>query len=80
MLGLSVGKILFTILIIVVVWKAFAMISRLQQAQKQRVRDRGRSRPATRHGRGQTVDLVACPRCGSYYDPAIGCECGHRRT
>lgn len=73
MLGLSLGKIIFTVLVIIAVWKGFAMISRFQQQQKAKVRDEAR-RPAKRQGKA-TVDLVECPRCGAFYDPAQGCRC-----
>ena len=74
MLGLSLGKIIFTILIIVVVWKAFSMISRLQQGQPRgAVKDRAR-RPAKRSGAG-AVELVECPACGAFHDPRVGCSC-----
>ena len=74
MFGLSLGKIIFTILIIVVVWKAFSMISRLQQGQARgEVKDRAR-RPAKRAG-PKTVELVECPACGSFHDPVAGCSC-----
>ncbi len=81
MFTLSLGKILFTILVIVAVWKGFAMLTRLQHEHKQRVGG-GRSR-ATRRSDGRTVDLVECPHCGAYYDPSTACRCGHpavRRT
>lgn len=73
MLGLSLGKIIFTVLVIVAVWKAFAMVSKLQQQRSESVRDQAR-RPARRPG-AKTVELVECPRCGAYHDPAQGCAC-----
>ena len=73
MLGLSLTKIIFTVLVIIAVWKGFAMLARLQQAHKSEVRDAAR-RPARRGGR--TVELVECPRCGAFHDPASGCRCG----
>ena len=76
MLGLSLGKIIFTIFVIVLVWKGFALVNRLQRERRGQVGDTGRSRPARRHARGETVDLVVCSRCGSYYDPSAGCRCG----
>jgi hypothetical protein len=72
-LGLSLGKIIFTVLVIVAVWKGFAMLSRLQQQQKERVKA-GARRPARRPGKA-TVDLVECPRCGAFHDPAEPCRC-----
>ena len=47
---------IFTVLVIIAVWKGFAMISRFQQQQKAKVRDEAR-RPAKRQGKA-TVDLV----------------------
>jgi len=72
-LGLSLGKILFTVLVIVVVWKAFSMLSRLQQTRRGEVRDEAR-RPARRRA-GRTVELVECPHCGAFHDPTTGCAC-----
>lgn len=72
-LGLSLGKILFTVLVIIAVWKAFSMISRLQQTRRGEVRDEAR-RPARRRN-GKTVELVECPHCGAFHDPATGCAC-----
>lgn len=80
MLGLSLSKILFTILIAVAVWKGFALISRLaRERQAQQLRrqasEPGRPRPG---GRPRTIELVECRRCGAYFDPREGCACGHR--
>jgi hypothetical protein len=78
-LGLSLTKILFTVLIVVVVWKGFVLIARL--AREREVR-------AVRHksgGRGEargpgTIELIECARCGAYFDPKQGCRCGHGRA
>jgi hypothetical protein len=73
--GLSLTKILFTILIAVAVWKGFMMLGRLARERGvQAVRDktRGRARAA---GTG-TIELVECARCGAYFDPKQGCRCG----
>lgn len=76
LLGLSLGKIIFTILIIIVVWKAFSMVSRLQQgAKSEAVRDQAK-RPARRQD-AKAVELVQCPACGAYHDPRVGCSCRH---
>jgi hypothetical protein len=76
LLGLSLGKVIFTVLIIIVIWKGFSMISRLQQAQKGgEVRDQAK-RPARRRDAG-AVELVQCPACGAYHDPRVGCSCRH---
>ena len=76
MFGFSLGKLLFTILIIVAVWKGFAFVSRLA-----RERDARPARPRRRRGtnrQGATIELIECPRCGSYFDPDQGCSCARR--
>jgi len=70
--GLTLTKLLFTILVIVLVWRAFAMIGKLQRTRQARAvgqRSAGSSRPAG------TIELVECPRCGAYFDPGEGCRC-----
>ena len=75
MFGLSLTKILFTILVIVVVWKGFALVNRLAREQKQALARRARERPVSRPSPRGTVDLVRCARCGAYFDPGEGCSC-----
>ena len=77
MLGLSLSKILITILIAVVVWKGFALVGRLaRERQARAVQGRRRAQ-----GRGTgTIELIECSRCGAYFDPAQGCRCGHRQS
>ncbi len=80
MFGLTLSKILITILIIVAIWKGFAMVNRLaseRQAAVKRRAGRDAARPANRSGPG-TVELRPCPRCGAYVDPREGCRCGER--
>jgi hypothetical protein len=80
MLGLSLSKLLFTIFVVVAVWKAFAYVGRLAQERQRAdaVRRRPASRPKTNSSR--TIDLVECPRCGAYVDPQEGCHCGRARA
>lgn len=75
MFGLSLGKILLTILIIVIVWKGFAFVSRLAREREKVLAQRAGRRPARRRG-GDAVELVRCRRCGAYFDPSEGCRCG----
>ena len=78
-LGLSLTKILFTILIVVAVWKGFALINRLaRQRELRAVRHKGGDR--TRARRPGTIELIECARCGAYFDPKQGCRCGHGRA
>ncbi len=77
MLGLSLTKILFTILIVVAVWKGFALIGRLAREREVRaVRHKSGQRARTRAP--GTIELIECARCGTYFDPKQGCRCGHR--
>ena len=80
MFGLSLSKILFTILIAVVVWKGFALVSRLarERQQPRPVRQGSAGRPRATSQR--TIELVECPRCGAYVDPREGCHCEQARS
>jgi hypothetical protein len=73
--GLSLTKLLFTILIAVAVWKGFMMIGRLaREREVHAVRDKSKGRG--RAGGTGTIELVECARCGAYFDPRQGCRCG----
>jgi hypothetical protein len=77
MLGLSLSKILITILIAVALWKGFALVGRLARERQARA-VQGRQR---QQGRGAgTIELIECSRCGAYFDPKQGCRCGQRRV
>ena len=81
MLGLSLTKILFTILIIVVVWKGFALIGRLAREREVRaVRHKGGERERARARGPGAIELIECARCGAYFDPKQGCGCGRGRA
>jgi hypothetical protein len=81
MFGLSLSKLLFTIFVVVAVWKAFAYVGQIAREREQRA-DVLRRRPSSRPNpaRGRTIDLVECPRCGAYVDPVEGCHCGKARA
>jgi hypothetical protein len=77
MLGLTLSKILLTILIAVALWKGFALVARLARERQARA-VQGRQRP---QGRGAgAIELIECSRCGAYFDPKQGCRCGHGRA
>jgi hypothetical protein len=80
-LGLSLSKILFTIMIVIAVWKGFALVSRLASERQATVKRRRPAEPAADAPRAQragTIELRECPRCGAYIDPREGCKCGLR--
>jgi hypothetical protein len=76
-LGLSLTKILFTILVAVVVWKGFGLIGRLARERQARAVQGRRGTQARRAG---TIELIECARCGAYFEPKQGCRCGHRQA
>ena len=78
-LGLSLTKILFTILIVVAVWKAFSLIGRLARERELRAVHH-KSGNRARASRPATIELIECARCGAYFDPKQGCRCGHGRA
>jgi hypothetical protein len=77
--GLSLTKILFTILIVVVVWKGLVLIGRLAREREVRA-VRHNSGERARSRRPGTIELIECARCGAYFDPKQGCRCGHGRA
>jgi hypothetical protein len=70
--GLTLTKLLLTILVIVAVWRGFAMIGKLQRIRQARAVGRRGTRSDRPAG---TIELVECPRCGAYFDPGEGCRC-----
>jgi hypothetical protein len=81
-LGLSLSKILFTIMIVIAVWKGFTLFNRLANERQAAAR---RGPGATRSARSRqpepqqgAIELRECPRCGAYVDPREGCSCGLR--
>jgi hypothetical protein len=78
-LGLSLSKILVTILIVVAIWKALALVNRLANDRQTKVQRHSRAARSAQAKRSSTVELRPCPRCGAYIDPRHGCQCGLRR-
>ncbi len=80
MFGLTLSKILLTILVAVVVWKGFALVSRLARERQQPRPVRQGQQPRPRSGAQRTIELVECQRCGAYVDPREGCRCERARS
>jgi hypothetical protein len=70
--GLTLTKLLLTVLVIVAVWRGFTMISKLPRTRRARVVGRRSARSDRPAG---TIELVECSRCGAYFDPGEGCRC-----
>lgn len=75
MLGLSVSKILFTVVVVAAVVYGWKWMNRVQLKQNQasrRVRDEEpRPRPAV-----EAVDMTQCPTCGDYVQAKGAKSCG----
>jgi hypothetical protein len=76
-LGLSLTKILLTILVAVAIWKGFSLIGRLARERQARAVQGRRGSQARRAG---TIELIECARCGAYFDPRQGCRCADRQA
>ena len=82
MLGLSFGKILLIVLVIVVAWRGLRIYHQLQA----RLADREASRAPSGGGRPtpRATDLVECPRCGTFVPNGTFCpsveQCRYRRA
>ncbi|MDH3658445.1 MAG: hypothetical protein OEU92_00220 [Alphaproteobacteria bacterium] len=73
-----ISKILFTIAVVVAIWKAFSMISRLSKSSGGGVPRPGKTsdhRQPDRPAEPKAVEMKPCPRCGAYVDPRQGCTC-----
>jgi hypothetical protein len=74
MFGLTVSKLLFTVLIAVLLWVAFRKLNALlAHRDAGEVPGRASRRPQPRHA-GAAVDLAPCPRCGTYIARGSTCE------
>ncbi|NBB70951.1 MAG: hypothetical protein GVY33_11615 [Alphaproteobacteria bacterium] len=63
-MGLSFTQILFTVVVVVAVWRVVTFF------------ERRRARPPVRGGR-RAVDVAKCPRCGTYVPTGEPCpHCG----
>jgi hypothetical protein len=77
MFGLSLSKIVFTILVIVAVWRAWRLIgpliARLQTAAAPAPPPPRKPPPAGRREAKASVDLVECPKCGTFVPAGTWC-------
>jgi len=70
MFGFSVFKIIFTVVIVYVVWNAFKVFARMQdqRGDRARVNRKKPAPPPPAHGpaHGGAEDMVECATCGAY--------------
>lgn len=89
MFGMSLAKILLTAAVIWLVWMVARRIGGIARkgAARQTAADRARAaaESVTRSQANtpsqdapQTLDLLACPSCGSFIAPGTTCQCGYR--
>lgn len=78
MFGLSLTELIFTVVLIVAVWRGFKYYERTK-ASKPRPRAgaarRERMAGDAESGPPATVELVRCPACGTYHARAERCSC-----
>lgn len=81
MFGFSLTKLLFTVVVILIVWHGFKWIGRVQEQRRAELREqrdaaRHRAAAAPRPGPREVEDMVECPACGAFV-PARGAgHCG----
>lgn len=63
MFGFSLTKLIFTVVVVFVVWQAFKYFSRLQDQREKRAKMQSRQAPPTQDG---VEDMVQCSVCDAY--------------
>ncbi len=78
MFGFSLPKLVFTILVVVVVFYGFKAISQLQERREKRVANRASARgtDATTKRSAGVEDMVACTTCGTFVPARSARSCG----
>ena len=77
MLGFAVSKLLFTALLIFLVWRGFKMLGEITARGAQR--NARKSEAVRPPPRGGTLDLKPCPHCGTYMTVGSRCPTCERR-
>jgi len=79
MLGLSIGKLLFLIAAILIVWYGFKHVHRVEAVRRAILREMQARRSGTRPARNAALpaeDLVKCEGCGAYVAARGTTPCG----
>lgn len=79
MFGFSLQKLLFTILVIAIVWYGFKMIARIQERRSEgdAASRRAPSRRRRRSGAAaEAEEMVACALCGTFVPARNARSCG----
>ncbi len=75
---LSLKSLLFTIFVVVAIWKGFSLLQRFSnQRQGSSTPTKPPGQPAGSDPKSTpgAIELVPCRRCGAYVDPKQGCQC-----
>ncbi|HMR33395.1 MAG TPA: hypothetical protein PKA13_22475 [Geminicoccaceae bacterium] len=73
MLGLSLGKILLIVAVIFAVWRAWRVLGPMMARMQQPAPPRAPERPPGPRPDGRALELVACPRCGTFIPAGSAC-------
>ena len=80
MFGFSLQKLLFTILVIAIVWYGFKMIARIQERRSEGDAASRRAPSRRRRRRGgaaaEAEEMVACALCGTFVPARNARSCG----
>lgn len=80
MLGLSLSKILFTIFLVIAVWRGFKLFEKFRGtlSDDESVVGRAASRMKKRRSassRTTTTEMVRCSNCGTFLPQGDRCDC-----
>jgi len=79
MFGFSLGKLIFTALIVAAVWYGFKMVNRLSDERRNKLaKQNNPAKPAEKQSAGgnDAEDMVACRVCGTFVAPSSAGNCG----
>lgn len=74
---ISLSKIIFTVVVIYLVWFIFKYRTRIAAAHRDVMDQKARAADAAARKSATPIaqDLVACPKCGSYIAAGMRCSC-----
>lgn len=74
MLGFSITKLLFTLGIVVAVWRGFKMLENFRNRVDAEAKAAERAPKKT--AKRDEVEMIECPRCGTFLPKGQFCTCG----
>lgn len=73
MFGLSLGKVLLIVAVIVMVWRAWRIVGPIMARFQQPEAPPAPRNPPRGGQPSQALDLVECPRCGTFIPAGTAC-------